>query len=176
MDVRTICLAILTRGDATGYEIKKLFEEGGYRHFVEASFGSIYPALTALAGDGLVTCTAVPQDGRPDKKVYHLTSRGRLELLRAVDLPTEVAKMACPTLVVHGGRDTLRPPAAGEACARPPPPARPGCCQAVRAAGPLCSRAGGFLAAGQLRSAGAGAVVIAACSAIALAARRRRRC
>ena len=45
MDVRTICLGILTRGDATGYEIKKLVEDGGYQHFVEASFGSIYPAL-----------------------------------------------------------------------------------------------------------------------------------
>ena len=41
MDVRTICLGILTRGDFTGYEIKKLFEDGRYHYFVEASFGSI---------------------------------------------------------------------------------------------------------------------------------------
>ena len=39
MDVRTICLGILTRGDATGYEIKNLFQDDGYQHFVEASFG-----------------------------------------------------------------------------------------------------------------------------------------
>ncbi len=42
MDVRTICLGILTRGDATGYEIKNLFQDDGYQHFVEASFGSIF--------------------------------------------------------------------------------------------------------------------------------------
>jgi PadR family transcriptional regulator AphA len=55
MDVRTICLGILTRGDATGYEIKKLFEDDGYQHFVEASFGSIYPALNRLTEEGLVS-------------------------------------------------------------------------------------------------------------------------
>ena len=65
MDVRTICLAILTRGDATGYEIKKLFEDGGYRHFVEASFGSIYPALNRLTEEGLVSVRAEAQEKRP---------------------------------------------------------------------------------------------------------------
>ena len=55
MDVRTICLGILTRGDATGYEIKKLFEDDGYQHFVEASFGSIYPALNRLTEEGYVS-------------------------------------------------------------------------------------------------------------------------
>lgn len=47
-------------------------------------------------------------DPRPD------TLAAGLELLRTVDLRTEVDKIACPTLVVHGGRDTLCPPAAGE--------------------------------------------------------------
>ena len=51
MDVRTICLGLLTRGDATGYEMKKLFEEEGFGHFAEASFGSIYPALGRLTDD-----------------------------------------------------------------------------------------------------------------------------
>jgi DNA-binding PadR family transcriptional regulator len=77
MDVRTICLAILTRGDATGYEIKKLFEDGGYRHVVEASFGSIYPALNRLTEEGLVTMRTAAQEGRPDRKVYSLTEAGR---------------------------------------------------------------------------------------------------
>ena len=45
MDVRTICLGLLTRGEATGYEIKKQFEGEGFGHFAEASFGSIYPAV-----------------------------------------------------------------------------------------------------------------------------------
>src|SRR5215470_10258827 len=77
MDVRTICLGILTRGDATGYEIKNLFDDDGYQHFVEASFGSIYPALNRLTEDGLVSVRAEPQDKRPDRKVYSITAAGR---------------------------------------------------------------------------------------------------
>jgi DNA-binding PadR family transcriptional regulator len=77
MDVRTICLGILTRGDATGYEIKKLFEDGRFGYFVEASFGSIYPALSRLTEDGLVSVRAEAQAKRPDRKVYSITEKGR---------------------------------------------------------------------------------------------------
>ena len=77
MDVKTLCLGVLVLGDASGYEIKKHFEEGPFSHFHAAGFGSIYPALGALLADGLVTCTEMAQEGRPDKKVYSLTEAGR---------------------------------------------------------------------------------------------------
>jgi PadR family transcriptional regulator, regulatory protein AphA len=77
MDVRTICLGILTRGDATGYEIKNLFQDDGYQYFVEASFGSIYPALNRLTEEGLVSVRAEAQEKRPDRKVYSITPAGR---------------------------------------------------------------------------------------------------
>lgn len=80
MDVRTLCLGILALGDATGYEIKKMVAEGSFSFFSEASYGSIYPALTKLTDEGLVACTAMPQTKRPDKKVYNLTDSGRAEL------------------------------------------------------------------------------------------------
>src|SRR3546814_3071348 len=54
MDAKTLCLGVLSRGAASGYEIKKAFEEGPFSHFHQASFGSIYPALNALSADGLV--------------------------------------------------------------------------------------------------------------------------
>jgi PadR family transcriptional regulator, regulatory protein AphA len=87
MDVRTICLGILTRGEATGYEIKKLFEEGGYQHFVEASFGSIYPALSQLTNDRLVQVRAESQEKRPDRKVYSITPAGRSQFLASLLKP-----------------------------------------------------------------------------------------
>ena len=85
MDVRTICLGILTRGDATGYEIKKIVEDDGYRHFAEASYGSIYPALNRLTEEGLVSVHAQAQEKRPDRKIYTITQAGRQAL---VDLLT----------------------------------------------------------------------------------------
>ena len=80
MDVKAICLGVLTLGDKTGYEIKKHFEQG-FSHFFAAGFGSIYPALSELTRDGLVTCTDITQRKRPDKKVYSITPRGREKLM-----------------------------------------------------------------------------------------------
>lgn len=84
MDVRTLCLGILSLGDATGYEIKKLVADGAFSFFSEASYGSIYPALTKLMVDGHVTCQTQTQDGRPDKKVYSLTQLGHDHLRDAI--------------------------------------------------------------------------------------------
>ena len=80
MDIKTLCLGVLTFGDHSGYEIKKHFEHA-FNHFFSAGFGSIYPALASLTDDELVECHSVPQDKRPDKKVYHLTESGRAHLI-----------------------------------------------------------------------------------------------
>jgi len=80
MDVKTLCLGVLTEGDKTGYEIKQRFE-AGFNHFFGAGFGSIYPALAELTRQGLVTCRSVEQDKRPDKKVYSLTPAGERVLI-----------------------------------------------------------------------------------------------
>jgi DNA-binding PadR family transcriptional regulator len=53
MDVKTVCLGMLTDGDASGYDLKKEFESS-FGHFFAAGYGSIYPALGALARDGMV--------------------------------------------------------------------------------------------------------------------------
>lgn len=84
MNVRTLCLGVLQFGDATGYEIKKMVEDGMFSHFIEASFGSIYPALTRISEDGLVTCRAEVQSGKPDKKIYSITDAGRAKLIETL--------------------------------------------------------------------------------------------
>jgi len=80
MDIKTLCLGVLSFGPASGYEIKKQVERI-FGPFFDASYGSIYPALTALTRDAYVSCTAQAQDKRPDKKVYSLTGPGRFKLL-----------------------------------------------------------------------------------------------
>ena len=84
MDAKTLCLGVLQLGDASGYEIKKVFEEGVLSHIYETSFGSIYPALSRLVEDGFAVCTEMPQDKRPDKKVYSITAEGRAALAAAL--------------------------------------------------------------------------------------------
>jgi DNA-binding PadR family transcriptional regulator len=87
MDVKTLCLGALSRGDASGYEIKKAFEEGPLSHIHEASFGAIYPALTELERQGLVTGREMAQEKRPDKKVFTLTEDGLQALQLALLAP-----------------------------------------------------------------------------------------
>jgi DNA-binding PadR family transcriptional regulator len=83
MDVKTLCLGVLTLRDMTGYEIKKHFEES-FAHFFVAGYGSIYPALSELTRTGLVSCRDVAQAKRPDKKVYSITESGRGQLAQAL--------------------------------------------------------------------------------------------
>lgn len=110
MDVRTICLGILTRGEATGYEIRKTVEEGGLQHFVEASLGSIYPALGRLTEDGLVSVREEPQEKRPDRKVYSITPQGRTALLTTLMRPLSEDRHRSPFLFAMLFSDLLPVP------------------------------------------------------------------
>lgn len=87
MNVRTLCLGILNFEDATGYEIRKMSIDGKYSHFVDASYGSIYPALTKLETEGLVTCREETQPGKPARKIYSIAAAGREELIKALQEP-----------------------------------------------------------------------------------------
>ncbi len=84
MNIRSLCLGILYFQDATGYEINKLASEGRFSHFIEASYGSIYPTLTKLTEEGLVTWREERQAGKPNRKVYSITDDGKRELINAL--------------------------------------------------------------------------------------------
>ncbi len=83
MDVKTLCLGLLAEGDACGYDLKKEFE-ALFKHFFPAGYGSIYPALADLAADGLVECELIPQQSKPDRKVYRITEAGRRRFSQAL--------------------------------------------------------------------------------------------
>lgn len=83
MDVKTVCLGMLTEGPASGYDLKKEFEST-FSHFFVAGYGSIYPALATLSEDALVDCEEIPQEGKPDRKVYRITDKGHQFLLAAL--------------------------------------------------------------------------------------------
>jgi DNA-binding PadR family transcriptional regulator len=92
MDVKTVCLGMLTDGAASGYDLKKQFESS-FAHFFAAGYGSIYPALSSLSDHGLVTCEQIPQEGKPDRKVYEITDDGMAFLLKALEDPAPCHKI-----------------------------------------------------------------------------------
>jgi DNA-binding PadR family transcriptional regulator len=102
-------LGILTRGDATGYEIKRTVEEDGYHHFAEASFGSIYPALNRLTEEGLVSVRAEAQEKRPDRKVYTITQAGRSAFIASLMGPLPEDRHRSPFAFAMQFADLLPP-------------------------------------------------------------------
>ena len=108
MDIKTFCLGILSFGDATGYEIKKQLE-GPFRHFYDASFGSIYPALGKLTDAGLVERTELAQDKRPDKKVYSITPAGKMLLMDELEKPVADDKVRSDFLATVVFSELLTP-------------------------------------------------------------------
>jgi PadR family transcriptional regulator AphA len=79
MDVRTLCLGVLSLEDASGYEIKQTLEDV-FGSFYNASFGSIYPALGRLVQDGDAVMLEAGDDRFPDRKRYRITEAGRQQL------------------------------------------------------------------------------------------------
>lgn len=79
--VKNVLLGLLAKGPKHGYELKGDFEEllGGTW---EINQGQVYLTLGRLERDGFVSSDVVPQDTRPDRKVYSLTPLGRKELDR----------------------------------------------------------------------------------------------
>ena len=73
-------LGFLSRGPQSGYDIKKAVGEST-GHFWSESYGQIYPNLKKLAAAGLAVPNVERQEGKPDKKVYTITSKGREALL-----------------------------------------------------------------------------------------------
>ena len=108
MDVKTVCLGMLSDGPASGYDLKKQFEST-FGHFFAAGYGSIYPALSSLAEHAYVTCEEIPQEGKPDRKVYAITDEGRAFLLEALQNPRPCHKVRSEFLATMCFAHLMRP-------------------------------------------------------------------
>lgn len=73
-------LGFLNYRPYTGYDLKKIFDTS-IRHFWPADQSQIYRTLTRLTEQGYARMEKVPQEDRPDRKVYHITEAGRAALL-----------------------------------------------------------------------------------------------
>jgi PadR family transcriptional regulator PadR len=65
-------LALLSRGDAYGYDIASRLAEG-----IEMGEGTIYPLMRRMQADGLVETYLAESPTGPPRKYYRLTPVGR---------------------------------------------------------------------------------------------------
>jgi len=76
MNTKSLCLAVLTLGKASGYDIGKRLEDP-FGHFVDVSRSGVYPVLKCMEEEGLVQYEYIEQATLPNKKIYELTDKGR---------------------------------------------------------------------------------------------------
>lgn len=91
--LRFIILGLLGARSMSGYDIKRAFDRSLATYW-NAGNSQIYTTLKSLAARGLVSSELVHQEGRPNRRVYSLTERGRAELdaWLAEDVPTRFTK------------------------------------------------------------------------------------
>ncbi|MFF3573230.1 PadR family transcriptional regulator [Nocardia jiangxiensis] len=81
-------LVSLTERAGSGYELARRFDKSiGF--FWNATHQQIYRVLKRMEERGWVVGETVPQEGRPDKKVYTVGPSGHAELSRWISAPTE---------------------------------------------------------------------------------------
>ncbi|MFO7679058.1 MAG: PadR family transcriptional regulator [Chloroflexota bacterium] len=79
MSLKHAILGFLEIKPLSGYDLKKAFA-GSVQHFWPADQAQIYRTLSQLGEAEMVSVELVPQEDRPDRKVYHITDNGRSEL------------------------------------------------------------------------------------------------
>ena len=91
-------LGFLNYHPYTGYDLKKIFDTS-VQHFWSADQSQIYRTLARLMENGLVEMEKVPQENRPDRKVYHITQAGRASLLQWLAGPPPLIEMHSASLI-----------------------------------------------------------------------------
>jgi DNA-binding PadR family transcriptional regulator len=79
MSLEYSLLGFLQYHPMTGYDLKKVLDEST-QFFWHAELSQIYPELKRLEQKGCIESESLPQEGKPDKKVYSITPQGRNEL------------------------------------------------------------------------------------------------
>lgn len=79
--VELCVMAVLRDGEAYGYEILQRLSAAAGLAITEST---VYPILSRLAGEGMLTVRAAPSPSGPPRRYYRLTPQGRARLREMV--------------------------------------------------------------------------------------------
>ena len=102
-------LVALLDGPSSGYDLAKRFD-GTVGVFWEASHQQIYRELAKLETLGHITSTTVPQETRPNKRLYAIADAGQTHLAAWLHTPSRIPPLKDDLLVkLFGGYLVERP-------------------------------------------------------------------
>lgn len=106
MSLRFGILGMLSKWEASGYDLKKEFDDV-MSAFWHSHLSQIYPELNKLEKDELVKSRIINQEGKPDKKVYAITEEGKESLIQWLLTPPEPPKVKDPFLLQNFFKDNI---------------------------------------------------------------------
>ena len=92
-------LGFLSAGPMTGYDLKTRCFDETVGHFWTADQAQVYRTLEKLDQCRLTRSKIVPQRGRPDRKLYTITAKGRETLADWLRQPADIAPSRDPFLL-----------------------------------------------------------------------------
>ncbi len=98
MSLEYAILGFLNYHPYSGYDLKKIFDNS-VRHFWPADQSQIYRTLSRLTEQGYARMEKIPQEDRPDRKVYHITEAGRADLLKWLAGPPPLGEPRSASLI-----------------------------------------------------------------------------
>ena len=99
MTLEYAILGFLEREPMTGYDLKtRCFDEAA-GHVWTADQAQVYRTLERLFVRGLVRSKLVPQRGKPDRRVFRITPKGRTALIAWLRQPQGVSAVRDPLLM-----------------------------------------------------------------------------
>jgi PadR family transcriptional regulator, regulatory protein AphA len=99
MSLEHAILGFLAGGPMTGYDLKTRGFDDEAGHLWTADQAQVYRTLERLAERGLARSKLVPQRGKPDRKLFTITTRGRDALAAWLRSPAEAASWRDPFLL-----------------------------------------------------------------------------
>jgi len=83
-----VLLGLLAIEPMSGYDLGLTIRQS-VGHFWNESYGQIYPNLKKLANEGFVTCKTERQRGKPNRRIYSITEKGRERLTKWLAVPPQ---------------------------------------------------------------------------------------
>ena len=91
-------LGLINYYPATGYELKNAFTQS-IHFFWNATLPQIYRTLKQMEKQDWLTVSIEHQDGKPTRRVYHMTDKGRQELQRWLIEPSQIPEPRSAMLI-----------------------------------------------------------------------------
>ncbi|MFF0545986.1 PadR family transcriptional regulator [Nocardia thailandica] len=104
MALRDAVLAALMEGEASGYDLAKVFDAAVANYWM-ATPQQLYKELERMTADGLIEARVVEQEKRPNKRLHSITEAGRRTLHEFIADATKPTVIRDDMLVKIQGMD-----------------------------------------------------------------------